>query len=185
MSLIEILAIAVGLSVDAFTASVSKGLSMCGRRNFRTAFAYGIAFGFFQTLMPIIGYFIGEELAGLLAGFAKYLVFLCFIVLGAKTFIDAFRKDDEGRMHDDAVHFLELASLAVATSIDALAVGFSFALLEASILTSALVIGLVTFSLCFAGVLLGCMLGSRVKKIASCIGGGLLILLAVKVILGD
>lgn len=185
MSLIEILAIAVGLSVDAFTISVSKGLAMCGRRNFRAAFAYGIAFGFFQTLMPIIGYFIGEELAGLLARFAKYLVFLCFIVLGARTLLDAFRKDDEGKTHGEAINLLELASLAVATSIDALAVGFGFAFMEVSILTSAIIIGLVTFSLCFIGLLLGCMLGSRVKKISSCIGGGLLIILAIKVILGD
>ncbi len=181
MGLLELLILAIGLSMDAFAVSVCKGLSV-KKANLKHMFISGLWFGGFQALMPLIGYFLG-------ATFERYVTavdhWIAFVLLGAIGFnmIRESRSPQEGAPNSD-FGFKAMFALAVATSIDALAVGITFALLpEVNILAAVLFIGFITFVLSAAGVKLGNVFGIKYKSKAELLGGVILILLGSKILL--
>ena len=182
MGLIELVLIAVGLSMDAFAVSVCKGLGM-RRLNMGQAVVIALFFGGFQALMPVIGWAVGAQFAHFVSTYAHWIAFALLAFVGGKMLWDAFH-EDEGE--DAGLFKLELGDLlmlAIATSIDALAVGVSFAFLDVAIAPSAALIGVTTFALSIAGVVIGNQFGSRWEKPATIAGGIVLILIGLKVLL--
>ena len=183
MGFLELFLIAVGLSADAFSVSVCKGLNM---RNLNLKHGYIIAlfFGVFQAVMPLIGYLLGTGFSGYIERFDHWIAFVLLAFIGGKMVIEAVReKDDEEAEKNDVLKMGELTVLAVATSIDALAVGITFAFLKVNILPSVLLIGVTTFALSLGGVLLGNRFGAKYKSKAEIAGGIILILIGLKILL--
>ncbi len=181
MGLFELFLLAVGLSMDAFAVSICKGLSLPGIKPNHMIKA-GLWFGGFQALMPTIGYFLGELFADLVAKYAHWIGFLLLLYIGSGMIRESRDKeeaDDLSAAMDAKTMFL----LAVATSIDAFAVGISFAFLRVAILPAASFIGCVTFVFSAAGVKVGSLFGDRYKSKAELTGGIILILLGVRVLL--
>lgn len=179
MSFFELLLIAVGLSMDAFAVSVSKGLSL-DRIRWSHALRAGVWFGGFQGLMPLVGYALGVSFSSLVGRIDHWIAFLLLGLIGGKMVWDALHGGDEGADDDFSVRTMFL--LAVATSIDALAVGVSFAFLEVGILGAVLTITLTTLLFSAAGVWLGHLCGGRGRKSATLVGGVMLILIGVKIL---
>ena len=181
MHFVELLIIAVGVSMDAFAVSVCKGLSV---RRLRPSHMVSAAlwFGGFQALMPLIGYFVGLGFADLVADVDHWIAFVFLGIIGGKMIKEAFAKDDEEE-HNPDFSFKTMFALAVATSIDALAVGVSFAFLGVDIWTSVLVIGLMTGAFSALGVQLGHVFGSRFKSKAEFLGGLILVGIGIKILL--
>ena len=182
--------VGVGLSMDAFAVAVCKGLGM-RRVNWRHALVIALFFGGFQALMPLIGWALGTQFASLITPVDHWIAFGLLAFIGAKMLLDAFRgEDDEGigcGCEEGAARakldLRELTMMAVATSIDALAVGITFAFLGVSIWVAIVVIGLTTFVIAFAGVAIGNQFGSRFEKPATIVGGIVLILIGAKILL--
>ena len=182
MGFVELFLIAVGLSMDAFAVSVCKGLGM-NRLNWGQAVIIALFFGGFQALMPVVGWFAGAQFAHFVSAWAPWIAFALLAFVGGKMLWDAFHdepEEDEGGYRFDVG---ELFMLAIATSIDALAVGVSFAFLDVSIAPSVLLIGVTTFAFSLAGVAIGHVFGSRWEKPATIAGGVVLILIGFKVLL--
>lgn len=182
MGLIELLLIAVGLSMDAFAVSVTNGL--CYKNvKLKWTLAMGLCFGLFQGAMPTIGYFLGSTFADYITAYDHYiaLILLCFI--GGKMLIDGIKSKDEGIEATGASIGLGILLVqGVATSIDALAVGVSFAMLpNVNIVTAAGFISLVTFSLSIIAVFVGKKFGSLLNNKAQIIGGLILIAIGIKI----
>ena len=183
MNYVELFLIAVGLSMDAFAVSVGKGLAM-RRLDMRQAFVIALFFGGFQALMPVIGWFLGAQFAQYVTSVAHWIALALLAFIGGKMLWDAFHEETEGDgSGDGAIGFVELVMLAVATSIDALAVGVSFAFLEVSIAPSAALIGVATFVISLAGVAIGHMFGSRWEKPATIAGGLILVFIGMRIVL--
>ena len=187
MSIIEIILIGIGLSMDAFAVSVCKGLAM-RRINWRQALIIGGAFGLAQAVMPVIGWLLGSGFSSVIDRYDHWAAFILLAVIGAKMAIEAIRDllrgDEETAERGDAkLDIKELVVLAVATSIDALAVGISLAFLRVNIILSALTIGAVTFAICLAGVLIGFRFGARYKSKAELAGGIVLFLVGLRILL--
>ncbi len=180
MGFIELLLIALGLSMDAFAVAVSKGLSAkdCGTKHALTAGAY---FGIFQAVMPLIGFFFGVQFEDIIEAYDHWVVFGVLLLIGLNMIREAFGKGE--RSGNGSFGFKSMIIMALATSIDALAAGITFALLHVSIAASALTIGVITFTLSFLGVKLGAALGLRFKSGAEIAGGVILILIGVKILL--
>lgn len=180
MHFAELIIIAVGVSMDAFAVSVCKGLSV---RRLRPAHMLSAAlwFGGFQALMPLVGYFVGLGFADLVADIDHWIAFVLLGFIGGKMIKEAVAKDDEE--HTPDFSFKTMLVLAVATSIDALAVGVSFAFLRVDIWTSILVIGLMTGAFSALGVLLGHVFGARFKSKAEFVGGLILVCIGIKILL--
>ncbi|MBE6636207.1 MAG: manganese efflux pump [Ruminococcaceae bacterium] len=181
MSLWELFLIAVSLSMDAFAVAVCKGLSL-KKTTLRHCITVGLYFGVFQALMPLIGYLIASTFAAKTAEFAPYIAFALLLLIGINMIREAIKEDEED-CGCCSLSFKAMLPLAVATSIDALAVGVSFALLDTAILPSVTLIGLTTFVLSAFGVGLGHIIGLRFRKIATIVGGSVLILMGVKILL--
>ena len=181
---VELFLIGVGLSMDAFAVSVCKGLGM-SRLNIRQATIISLFFGGFQALMPLIGWALGSQLADLITPIDHWIAFALLAFVGGKMLWDAFHEDDEqGEEAQDAkLDLKELIMLAIATSIDALAVGITFAFLGVNILTSVGLIGVTTFALSIVGVAVGHRFGARYEKPATVAGGIVLILIGLKILL--
>ena len=181
MHLIELIIIAVGVSMDAFAVSICKGLSV---RRLRPSYVVSAAawFGGFQALMPLIGYFIGLSCADLVADVDHWIAFVLLAIIGGKMVKESFEKDEEQDYNPD-FSFKTMLMLAVATSIDALAVGVSFAFLRVDIWTSILLIGLMTGAFSALGVVLGQMFGCRFKSKAELLGGVILVAIGVKILI--
>ena len=182
---VELFLIGVGLSMDAFAVSVCKGLGM-SRLNIRQATIISLFFGGFQALMPLIGWALGTQLADFITPIDHWIAFILLALIGGKMLFDAFRGDDEGEAgepKDTRLDLKELLMLAIATSIDALAVGITFAFLQVAIVPSVAIIGVVTFVLSFVGVAVGHFFGARFEKPATIVGGAVLILIGVKTLL--
>ena len=179
MGLFEIALIAVGLSMDAFAVSVTLGLSVQKPRPVEYLIP-GIYFGFFQALMPFTGYFAGTYFAGKIQHFDFWIAFVLLGFIGGKMIKDSFAKDDAETA--PSFHFVKMLVLAVATSIDALAVGITFAFFAINIFISILIIGLTTFCLSIVGVKIGSVFGARFKSKAELAGGAVLVLLGVKIL---
>ena len=173
MGLIELFLIAVGLSMDAFAVSVCKGLAM-PKCTFKKAAIVGLWFGGFQALMPAIGYVLG-------ASIDHWIAFVLLALIGGNMIHEALDNDEEEA--DASLDVKTMFLLAVATSIDALAIGITFAFLKVNIIPAVCFIGIVTFIISFAGVKIGNVFGVRYKNKAEIVGGVILILLGLKILL--
>ena len=184
MGVIELFLIGVGLSMDAFAVSVCKGLGM-KRVNYRHALVIALFFGGFQGLMPVIGWALGSQFARFVTPVDHWIAFGLLALIGGKMLWDAFHDQDEDAQTSDCerLDLKELFMLAIATSIDALAVGITFAFLEVSIVFAAVVIALVTFVLSWVGVAVGNRFGVRYQKPSTIVGGVVLILIGLKTLL--
>ena len=181
MGIIELFLTAVGLSMDAFAVALCKGLKM-PRLSWKHAFIIGVFFGGFQGLMPLLGWVLGTQFERLIQSVDHWIVFALLAFIGGKMIWEALRDDGEA-CDDGALGLRELIVLAIATSIDALAVGISFAFLDVKIVPAVLLIGAVTFVLCVLGVCIGNKFGAKYKKRAELTGGAILVLIGVKILL--
>ena len=191
MGFLELFLLAIGLSMDAFAVSVCKGLAM-QKVTFRNAAICGVWFGGFQALMPFIGYLLGSGFEKYINAVAPWIAFVLLALIGGNMIREALSKDDEEEDTSAALDVKTMFLIAVATSIDALAVGITFAcvpveIIAASPLVNTLVavclIGATTFVLSCAGVKAGSVFGSRYKSKAEFVGGTILILIGVKILL--
>ena len=189
MGIVELLLLALGLSMDAFAVSVCKGLAT-KRLKLKHAIICGVWFGGFQGLMPFIGYVLGTSFASYITNIAPWIAFILLSLIGANMINESLGKDDEET--SEAFDLKTMFLMAVATSIDALAVGITFAcvpvkLIAASALINTLIavviIGIVTFILSCIGVKIGNVFGSKYKSKAEFAGGAILILLGLKILL--
>lgn len=180
MGLWELFVIAVGLSMDAFAVSICKGLSV-RRCSIRHMLICGLYFGAFQAVMPAIGYFLGSQFESLVTAIAPYIAFALLGIIGFNMIRESREEDDESV--DDDFSVKAMVPLAVATSIDALAVGVSFAFLQVDIVPAVSFIGIVTFVCCVFGVKVGSIFGSKYKSKAEFFGGLVLIVMGLKILL--
>ena len=180
MGLIELFLIAVGLSMDAFAVSVCKGLAM-PKCTFKRAAIVGLWFGGFQALMPAIGYILGAQFQEAIASIDHWIAFVLLALIGGNMIHEALDNDEEEA--DASLDVKAMFLLAVATSIDALAIGITFAFLKVNIIPAVCFIGIVTFIISFAGVKIGNIFGARYKNKAEIVGGIILILLGLKILL--
>lgn len=185
MGFAELFLIGVGLSMDAFAVSVCKGLNMREKINYKHAFIIALFFGGFQALMPAIGYFLGRNFEKYITAFDHWIAFGLLAFIGIKMIIDAVKEwNCEDKAEDsDKLDIKELFMLAVATSIDALAVGITFAFLQVSIGAAVSIIGVTTFVLSIVGVVIGNKFGSKYKSKAELAGGIILVLIGLKILL--
>ena len=177
----ELLLLAVGLSMDAFAVSVCKGLAM-KRATLGAGCICGGWFGGFQGLMPVIGFFLGSLFAGVIQTFDYIVAFGLLAVIGINMLKEAFCEKCECEDCNADLSFKTMFAMAVATSIDALAVGISLAMKQANIWLAAILIGGVTFVMCAAGVKIGSVFGGKFEKKAQIAGGAILILLGIKML---
>ena len=186
MTLVELFLIAVGLSMDAFAVAVGKGLSM-KRLNLHHAAVIALFFGGFQALMPFIGCLLGSQFAPIVEPVDHWIAFVLLAFIGGKMIVDAVREGDEAEQVAQAqgaghLDMRELALLAVATSIDALATGITLAFLHVDIVSSVTLIGVTTFVLSFAGVAIGHAFGSRWERPSAIAGGIILVFIGAKIL---
>lgn len=179
MTVFDLILIAVSLSMDAFAVSICKGLSVC-RVRLGHALVCGLWFGGFQALMPALGFFLGDRFSALLTQFGPWVAFILLAFIGANMLKESFGEEES--LNDDYSPKAMLP-LAVATSIDAFAVGVSFAAMQVQILPSVTLIGVVTFLLSAVGVKVGAVFGCRYRAPAERVGGIVLILIGVKTLL--
>ncbi len=179
MNLLEILALAIGLAMDAFAVSVCKGLSL-KKISFRHMLKAGLWFGIFQGVMPLIGFLLAGLFSSFIDQYDHWIAFGLLLLIGANMLREAFGKEEK---MDDSMNIKTMLLLAIATSIDALAVGVSFAFLEVNIVPAVLIIGVVTLVFSMAGVKLGSIFGTKYQKRAQIAGGIILILIGVKILL--
>lgn len=185
MGLLELFLIAVGLSMDAFAVAVCKGLCM-KRLDVRQALVIALFFGGFQGLMPLVGWALGTQFERYITPVDHWIAFGLLALIGGKMLWDALRGDDDEALAcpaDGKLDLRELTMLAIATSIDALAVGITFAFLRVDIAVSVGLIGATTFALSLVGVAVGHRFGARYEKTATIVGGVVLILIGTKILL--
>ena len=180
MDILKLLFIALSLSMDAFAVSVCKGLDM-KKINYAHAAVIGGFFGAFQAVMPLIGWAVGRQFANLVTSLSHWIAFGLLAFIGVKMFVEAFRQDEEEI--PEGLDYKELFILAIATSIDALAVGVVFAFEDVKIIPSVLIIGVTTFVLSVIGVAVGNRFGAKYNKGAQIAGGTILVLLGTKILL--
>jgi putative Mn2+ efflux pump MntP len=181
MSFWEIIVIAIGLSMDAFAVSVTLGLSV-RKPKFIEIFIPGFYFGFFQALMPFAGYFAGTYFAKNIQFLDHWAAFGLLGFIGGKMIKDSFSKEEE-KPDEAPFKFIKMLLLAIATSIDALAVGITFAFFELNIFTAVLITGLTTFFISTAGVKAGNLFGAKLKSRAEFTGGAVLVMLGLKILI--
>ena len=183
MSLFELFLIAVGLSMDAFAVAICKGLAT-GRVKLGQMVIVGLWFGIFQAFMPLIGYLLGVNFSTLIQSIDHWIAFILLGLIGANVIREALGGDEECCNEEDASYSIRaMLPLAIATSIDALAVGVSFAFLSVDIVPAVSFIGVCTFILSAFGVKIGSVFGLRFKKKAEIAGGVILILMGAKILL--
>lgn len=180
MSTLELFILAVGLSMDAFAVAVCKGLAM-SRLSIKNSVIIGLWFGGFQALMPVIGYFLGVNFREYITAVDHWIAFILLGIIGGNMIKESLSKEEERA--DASVDVKTMFLMAVATSIDALAVGITFAFLSVNIVYAVSFIGITTFALSVAGVGIGHIFGSKYKSRAEFAGGLILALLGVKILL--
>lgn len=180
MSLFSLFVLAVGLSMDAFAVSVCKGLAM-KKITLKNAVIVGLWFGGFQGLMPLIGYILGSQFEQYITAFDHWIAFILLGIIGYTMIKEALSKEEEEA--NDSLDFKTMLLLAVATSIDALAVGITFAFLQVDIVPAVSFIGVITFSLSAIGVKVGNIFGTKYKSKAELAGGIILLLIGTKILL--
>ncbi len=180
MELISILLIGVGLAMDAFAVAICKGLSM-KKLEIKKAIIIALYFGIFQAGMPVIGYFLGTAFEAQVTQVDHWIAFILLSIIGINMIKEAFGCDCEDA--NDKVDFKTMIVLAIATSIDALAIGITFAFLKTNIALAAVAIGVITFVLSLIGVKIGNKFGNKYQKNAEIFGGIVLILIGVKILI--
>lgn len=180
MGAIEILLISIGLAMDAFAVSVCKGLAM-KKMSWKKAIIIGLYFGIFQAVMPVIGYFLGTTFERFITYVDHWVAFILLVGIGINMVKEAFDKESENR--NDNVDMKTMLVLSIATSIDALAIGITFACLKIHIVMPVITIGLMTFIISVIGVKIGNQFGDKYGKKAEIMGGVILILLGIKILL--
>jgi putative Mn2+ efflux pump MntP len=173
--------IALGVSADAFAVALGRGLHM-RRFDYRSAALVAVTFGVFQGAMPLIGWLLASAFAREIVAVDHWIAFGLLALVGGKMLYEAFSADEDDEPDIERIHLRQLLVLALATSIDALAVGISFAFLEVSILGAAGLIALVTLVVSFLGVVLGHRAGARLGRPAEVVGGVILILIGVSIL---
>lgn len=179
MTLFDLILIAISLSMDAFAVSICKGLSV-RKVSFRHALICGVWFGGFQGLMPALGYFLGDRFSTLLTRFGPWVAFILLAIIGANMVKESFGEDES---LDDDYSPKAMLPLAVATSIDAFAVGVGFAAVQVQILPAVTLIGCITCVLSGIGVKVGAIFGDKYRAPAERLGGIVLILIGLKTLL--
>lgn len=190
MDLFTLILLAVGLSMDAFAVSICKGLAI-KKLSFRHMLIIGAWFGCFQAIMPMIGYFLGIQFARFVNSFAPWIAFILLLLIGINMIRESFSKEEKEYEETSAIGFKTMLFMAIATSIDALAVGITFACVPVSIIQATallntilavIIIGITTFIISIVGVKIGNIFGSLYKNKAEFVGGVILILLGIKII---
>lgn len=179
MGIFELILVSIGLAMDAFAVSICKGISI-NKDNKKNFFIVGIYFGLFQAVMPVIGYFLGIGFESIITSIDHFIAFGLLGYLGVNMIINAFSKADN---FDNSFSFKTMLLLSVATSIDALAVGITFAFLSVNIWLAVVLIGVITFALSCFGAFLGSKFGDKYSKKAELFGGIILIVIGVKILL--
>ncbi len=179
MSLAEVFVLAIGLSMDAFAVSICKGLSLEKVKPKHMCIA-GAWFGGFQALMPLIGYFLGKSFSDLITRYDHWIAFFLLLIIGGNMVREAFGEEEHV---DCAMDAKSMFVLAIATSIDALAIGVTFAFLRVSIIPAVCLIGATTFIFSGAGIKIGSVFGAKYKSKAEIAGGIILILIGLKILL--
>jgi len=180
MGVFEVNLIAIGLAMDAFAVSVCKGLSM-KKMDWRKAIIIALYFGIFQAIMPTIGYVLGSAFESFITNIDHWIAFVLLALIGISMIKESFSDEEEKR--NDKVDFKSMIVLAIATSIDALAVGVTFAFFDTNLLLSVSIIGIVTFILSILGVKIGNRFGDKFQNKAELAGGIILILIGLKILL--
>ena len=179
MEVLELILIAVGLAMDAFAVSVCKGLSM-SKMEWKKAVIIGLYFGGFQALMPLIGYVLGVGFEDKIKSLDHWIAFILLVFIGINMIKEAFETKEES---NDKIDFKTMIILAIATSIDALAVGVTFAFLNVNIMLAISLIGIITFIISMIGVKIGNVFGDKYETKAELAGGFILIFLGAKILL--
>ena len=178
MNIIDILFIGLGLSMDAFAVSVCKGLAM-KKMNVKKALVCSLYFGVFQALMPLIGFLLGSGFKNVVSSIDHWIAFVLLGIIG----INMIKEAKSCETVNDAMDVKTMLTLAVANSIDALAIGVTFAFLKVSIIPAITIIGVTTFVCCFVGVKLGSIFGEKLKTKAEIVGGTVLIFMGTKILI--
>lgn len=182
MGILELVLIAVGLSMDAFAVAICKGLNM-KKINYKHSIIIGLFFGGFQALMPLIGWLLGKQFQQHISSFDHWIAFALLSFIGGKMIYEAIKGGDDVEETDCSLNIKELVVLSIATSIDALAVGVTFAFFpDVNIASSIAVIGIITFVLSLIGVIIGNNFGTRFKSKAELAGGIILVLIGIKIL---
>lgn len=179
MEILEILLIGIGLAMDAFAVSVCKGLSM-KTLSVKKMIIIGLYFGIFQAVMPVVGFLLGKGFADFIVSIDHWIALILLSFIGINMIRETFEEEEKS---DDDVSFKNMVLLAIATSIDALAVGITFAFLKTNILISVVVIGITTFIISALGVVLGNKFGDKFEKKAQILGGIILIGMGIKILI--
>lgn len=179
MSILDLFILAVGLSMDAFAVSICKGLSL-GKIKPKHMCIAGAWFGGFQALMPLIGYFLGSFFAEMIEKYDHWVAFVLLAIIGGNMIKESFGKDEKV---DSSMDVKSMLLLAIATSIDALAVGVTFAFLQVQIIPAVSFIGVITFIFSAVGVKIGSLFGTKYKSKAELFGGIVLVLIGIKILL--
>ncbi len=182
MEFLPIFLIAIGLAADCFAVALSGSVSI-RTLSFLQVFRASLAFGLFQGLMPVLGWLAGRTVVEFIAGYDHWLAFALLTFVGGKMIWESFHSRDGNRKNTDITEGFLLLTLAVATSIDALAVGLTFAFIKVDIMVASLTIGAVAFIATTIGFLLGRKVGSLIGKRAETIGGIVLIGIGIKILL--
>jgi len=180
LGIIELIILSIGLAMDAFAVAVCKGLSMT-KMNWKKGIIIGAYFGIFQAAMPLLGYLLGVGFQERIQSIDHWIAFILLGIIGLNMLKEAISKDSEKQT--DSIKFKNMLILAIATSIDALAVGITFAFLKVNILLAISLIGVITFAISVAGVKIGNIFGDKYEKKAEFAGGLILILLGIKILL--
>ena len=178
MSILEIIFTALGLAMDAFAVSICKGLSL-KKVSFKNAILVGTYFGLFQGLMPLIGYFLGFKMKDAIMSIDHWIAFILLGIIGLNMILDSFKKE----IIYDNLEFKTMIILAIATSIDALAIGITFAFLEVNIYFAVTLTAIITFIISALGVKIGNIFGNKYSSKAEIFGGIVLILMGIKILL--
>ncbi|MBR5331860.1 MAG: manganese efflux pump [Muribaculaceae bacterium] len=186
MNLLELLIIAIGLSMDAFAVSIGKGLSV-KKIKLSHALSVGLWFGGFQALMPLIGYLLGSTFADIVSAFDHWVAFGLLALIGVNMIKESLEKDDDdcdcNKKTKNNFAIATMFTLAVATSIDALAIGVTFAFFKVAIIPAIITIGITTFIFSIAGLKIGNIFGCKYKSHAELFGGVILILIGLKILI--
>ena len=183
MEIFELILLSIGLGMDAFAVSVCKGISM-KKMNWKKASLIGLYFGGFQAVMPILGYFFGTSFESFITNIDHWIAFILLVIIGAKMIQEAFQKDKDEDEYNEDISVKAMLILSIATSIDALAVGITFAFLKVDLVLAFSLIGIITFILSVLGTKIGNRFGDKYKSKAELIGGIILILIGLKILLG-
>lgn len=181
MGILELFILAIGLAMDAFAVSICKGLAM-KKAGLKEGLIVGLWFGGFQALMPLVGYLLGSAFKEYIVNVDHWIAFVLLALIGGLMIKESFSKEDEEA--DGSLCFKTMLVMAIATSIDAMAIGVSFGMLpNVNIWVAITFIGVITMALCMVGVKIGNVFGAKYKSKAELAGGIILVLLGVKILL--